>query len=539
VNSIKTICLSLLLCCLTTKLFAAAQTSEDLSKSQNIFISGRQDMIAPIQKPCNLEISDLKQKMFSMEFPEKFFVPQNLMEKIALTDFVKSIFRQNYVQLTSFKRGLVEIFSDYLLAAAQNKILLESIQSFDSTDIDPITKTAPQTNNPAFGLLQKITLPPGSIVTIIGDIHGSWHSLIRHISTIRHFPDYTLAPNHYLICLGDYSDRGWYGLETLATLAKLKTKNPNNVFLLRGNHEQSNTNMSGDCCLYRELNVKCSLVEFCVLSGKIRAFYKTLPSALIIESGTADNSYRLLFCHGGLPVSISGEDFKQAITKAKPQFCPILHHIDTIREDGFHRYDVNAAEKGFRCGDFCSNEYQEQFYGQQYTINGFAPSTRVQKINSDFVPLIANESACCDWMAKSDIRMIFRGHQHHGSLRLLAKDLQPTIDAGLLSWRETDIDVTPIVSQTEKSTEIRINSLKDIVPVFTLSTAVATQEIKIESESCIRMQLADAFEQIKPIYIEREIPHTRSSNCICPKLSKESTYDSTIAKRLQETYEKN
>ena len=73
-------------------------------------------------------------------------------------------------------------------------------------------------------------------IYLFGDIHGQFSDLVR-------FLDITgLPPKVKLLFLGDYVDRGDNSIEVIALLFSLKIKFPNNVFLIRGNHECSNLN---------------------------------------------------------------------------------------------------------------------------------------------------------------------------------------------------------------------------------------------------------------------------------------------------------
>merc|ERR1719230_52139 len=66
---------------------------------------------------------------------------------------------------------------------------------------------------------------------IVGDIHGQFSDLVRLLECGGHPPDTTY------IFLGDYVDRGNYGVECMMLLLSYKIAHPDKIFMLRGNHE--------------------------------------------------------------------------------------------------------------------------------------------------------------------------------------------------------------------------------------------------------------------------------------------------------------
>ena len=72
----------------------------------------------------------------------------------------------------------------------------------------------------------------GSFI-VVGDIHGNFQDLIRI------FRSFGMPPTTRYIFLGDYVDRGDYSVEVIVLLFVLYIKFPDDVILLRGNHEFS------------------------------------------------------------------------------------------------------------------------------------------------------------------------------------------------------------------------------------------------------------------------------------------------------------
>ena len=71
-------------------------------------------------------------------------------------------------------------------------------------------------------------------VIIVGDIHGQFYDMIHMFEKVV---DNRNLPKTNMLFLGDYVDRGSYSIEVCIFLFSLKINFPNEITLLRGNHE--------------------------------------------------------------------------------------------------------------------------------------------------------------------------------------------------------------------------------------------------------------------------------------------------------------
>ncbi|MFH0805026.1 MAG: metallophosphoesterase family protein [Patescibacteria group bacterium] len=138
-----------------------------------------------------------------------------------------------------------------------------------------------------------VFLPAVGQAIFVGDTHGdslAVSSIIRH----ERFEE-RLAKGEalYLVCLGDYADRGREDLKNIEMLLALKQRYPQSVYLLRGNHEEHALGqyygLLGSCI--RRLGYDKGQLVF----QRLNEFFEMLPAIVVCANGVVG-------VHGGVPI---------------------------------------------------------------------------------------------------------------------------------------------------------------------------------------------------------------------------------------------
>ncbi|WVZ61368.1 hypothetical protein U9M48_011260 [Paspalum notatum var. saurae] len=118
-------------------------------------------------------------------------------------------------------------------------------------------------------------------ISICGDVHGQFRDLLR----IFHAAG--LPPRTKYLFLGDYVDRGHHGIETICLLLAFKLRHPENLFLLRGNHECASINRIYG--FYDECKRRYTVRLWRIFAD----CFNCMPVAALVDA-------RILALHGGI-----------------------------------------------------------------------------------------------------------------------------------------------------------------------------------------------------------------------------------------------
>lgn len=193
-------------------------------------------------------------------------------------------------------------------------------------------------------LSQPTLLELGTPVKVVGDIHGQFGDLMRIFQLCG------MPPTANYLFLGDYVDRGKQSIETFLLLLCFKIRYPENVFLLRGNHEcASVTKVYGfydECKRRASTKVWKSFVDV----------FNTLPIAATIGGK--------IFCvHGGLSPYLNALDEIRSIQRPTdiPEVGLLSDLLWSDPDDSVSDWGPNDRGVSYCFGRSVVNEFCSKF----------------------------------------------------------------------------------------------------------------------------------------------------------------------------------
>ncbi|XP_042517428.1 serine/threonine-protein phosphatase BSL1-like [Macadamia integrifolia] len=211
-------------------------------------------------------------------------------------------------------------------------------------------------------------------IKIFGDLHGQFGDLMRLFDEYG-FPS-TAGDITYIdyLFLGDYVDRGQHSLETIILLLALKIEYPENVHLIRGNHEAADINSLFGFrieCIER-MGEKDGIWAW----TRFNQIFNFLPLAALIEK-------KIICMHGGIGRSIHTveqiEKLERPITMDAGSIILMdLLWSDPTENDSIEGLRPNARGPGLvtfgpdRVMDFCKkNKLQLIIRAHECVMDGF------------------------------------------------------------------------------------------------------------------------------------------------------------------------
>ena len=178
-------------------------------------------------------------------------------------------------------------------------------------------------------------------IVIVGNLHGSLHDLLQI------FAKNGLPPLTRYLFLGNYVDFGEFSVEVVTLLFAMKLIFPENIFLLRGEHEISDENRT--CGFYDDLY---SLYKSETIWSLYNKAFSFLPIAAIVSDK--------IFCvSSGLSATITKIDTLRNISLPISDPVPpdVADFLINDPMENIGMFLVDNREKGCSFGIFATNTF--------------------------------------------------------------------------------------------------------------------------------------------------------------------------------------
>jgi hypothetical protein len=302
--------------------------------------------------------------------------------------------------------------------------------------------------------VEKLIVTPGTRVILHGDLHGDVRSLLVSFTQLQQakiLDGFKVIDSTAHICfLGDYTDRGYYGVEVLYTLLRLKAANPEQVHLCRGNHEDFD--LITRYGFLEELNSKYGQE---LRITKLMRTYDLLPVAIYL--GTGRDFVQLN--HGGMEPGFDPRGLLAAAGDVRYQL------LGTLKQRTFHQTHPGWLGNNAAATALASERF-----------NDFAPKSPPSTANIGFMwndfttfkdepPLATGRSfiygeAPTRYLLESAsgpnhrLRAVMRAHQHGCPSPLMNRVIAS--NGAFRHWQE------PSLATGEQKTKVELGTVLDL-----------------------------------------------------------------------------
>jgi len=230
--------------------------------------------------------------------------------------------------------------------------------------------------------LQRVAVPDGSKITVVGDIHGQLFDFAHMLEEVSGKP----SPENPILFNGDFVDRGVWSVEVLMTLFAYKLQYPEAVHFNRGNHESEMTNYQYGFA--NEVKVKYENKLMLLFSETFRH----LPLATVLEG-------QVFVSHAGLP-GPQERIWEEWFQKAPDEAAGVL-----IRNEQVMLADIEATERAVEPNPMEHPLVIDMLWSDPKGAAGYGPSTRVPMVYT-FGPDIAQK-----FLDANNLKYMIRSHE--------------------------------------------------------------------------------------------------------------------------------
>ena len=281
----------------------------------------------------------------------------------------------------------------------------------------------------------KRIIPAASAVAVHADFHGDKYAMLELIKdlakrgyTDKDNPFKIIKKDFYIVFLGDFVDRGPDGLEVLYLAMRLRVENPDQVELIRGNHENIIMNLRKDIFggFFMEVEKKLGLTGLDFIRI-INPIYNAMPSVLFL--GVKSNNFvnYMMFVHGGIeprfdPNNLLGSTSDVLSEKINELGVAWLGGEEKFIESVIGKKEGQAGLQAEVSSELIENGVIPGFLFNDFILdkNTFAKSSARGGSSAEFGKDFTRQYLdLCSKKEKYQVSAIIRGHQHSGIMMKL------------------------------------------------------------------------------------------------------------------------